>query len=281
MNRKSGFTLIELLVVIAIIAILAGITFPVFVRAKDAAYRSSDITNMNSIRTALQLYRTDQGAYPPALLGYVTLYDSGPNAGNVIPANEVQGALYPRRIDSLTTLRPALNRPTTGDFNKLFSTAVWPTNVGRTGQAGTAGQRYAYPTDNLAVARAVRRGDGTCEVVDNQYYRVSGYDAAPVRDSNGERMELRYTLFWSGYAVPADPCNPTANESGNASDTTRQLGYTDPPDTTVVTWNSFFREYNNGVLSRGGKRDLVLFLAGSARPFDSVTVAERAWQVEP
>jgi prepilin-type N-terminal cleavage/methylation domain-containing protein len=55
MTRKSGFTLIELLVVIAIISILAAIIFPVFAKAKESALRSSDMTSMNSIRTALQL----------------------------------------------------------------------------------------------------------------------------------------------------------------------------------------------------------------------------------
>ena len=72
MSRRNAFTLIELLVVIAIIGILSAIIFPVFARMKDSAYKSGDLTNMNSIRTALQLYRADQGAYPPTLLGYAS-----------------------------------------------------------------------------------------------------------------------------------------------------------------------------------------------------------------
>ena len=38
-RRTRGFTLIELLVVIAIIAILAGIMFPVFLRAREMGRR--------------------------------------------------------------------------------------------------------------------------------------------------------------------------------------------------------------------------------------------------
>ena len=67
MRRRNGFTLIELLVVIAIIAILAAIIFPVYAQAKKGAYKSSDLSNMNTLRTALQLYRTDQGCLPARL----------------------------------------------------------------------------------------------------------------------------------------------------------------------------------------------------------------------
>ena len=95
MLKKRGFTLIELLVVIAIIVILTAIIFPVFSRAKNAANRSADISRMNQLRAALQLYKADQGAFPPSLLGYVTLYTSGPQTGNVIPANQLKSYLFP------------------------------------------------------------------------------------------------------------------------------------------------------------------------------------------
>src|SRR5579871_52621 len=107
MSRRTGFTLIELLTVIAIIAILAAIIFPVFMKTKEAAYRSGDMSNMNSIRNALQLYRADQEAYPPQILGYASVYMSGPQTGQLIPATALQAALYPKRIDSIDTLRPA------------------------------------------------------------------------------------------------------------------------------------------------------------------------------
>ncbi len=271
MIRKSAFTLVELLTVIAIIAVLAGITFPVLARTKDSAYRSSDLTNMNQIRTALQLYREDQGAYPPALLGYATSYMGGtPNVGDVIPANELVGALYPKRLESLEIFRPSQNR-VAGKLELEFSTAVWPTgqNIG----SGPTMQKYG-PDD--AVTRTVVTS-GTCDVIPAYFYKLSGYDSATVKGTTGDRNELRYTLFWTGYGNPNDPCT---QERGNMADDTRQLGYTDPPETTVVTWNSFFREYENGIPTRT-KRDIVLYLGGSARATDSRTVAENAWQVRP
>jgi prepilin-type N-terminal cleavage/methylation domain-containing protein len=57
--KRSGFTLIELLVVIAIIAILAAILFPVFAQAKNAAKKTSDLSNLKQLGTAEALYLGD------------------------------------------------------------------------------------------------------------------------------------------------------------------------------------------------------------------------------
>ncbi|HEY3781039.1 MAG TPA: prepilin-type N-terminal cleavage/methylation domain-containing protein [Fimbriimonadaceae bacterium] len=60
MNRSNkAFTLIELLVVIAIIAILAAILFPVFAQAKEAAKKTSCLSNQKNIVTASMMYGND------------------------------------------------------------------------------------------------------------------------------------------------------------------------------------------------------------------------------
>ena len=289
MNLRKGFSLIELLVVIAIIAILAGIAFPVFARAKDSAYRSSDMSKMNEIRTALQLYRTDQGAYPPALLGYATGYmadgmtpgDPEPTVSNIVPADQAISALFPKRVQSLQTFQPAYLRPMSANFNKDIMSVVWPEGAGTGAGAGQPNQRFG---PERVVDRCIdSNGDGTPDkVIPRYYYKLSGFDAATVPDGSGDkRNELRYALFYSGWTVPNDPCSPTAQEQGSIGDEPRQLGYSDPPDTTVVTWNSFFREYDEFDSPLTGKRDIVLFLGGSAKSMDSVAVATKAWKVQP
>lgn len=55
-TSAKGFTLIELLVVIAIIAILAAILFPVFAQAKEAARKSSAISNAKQMSLAIIQY---------------------------------------------------------------------------------------------------------------------------------------------------------------------------------------------------------------------------------
>ena len=58
-TQSRAFTLIELLVVIAIIAILAAILFPVFAQAKEAAKKTSSLSNVKQIGTGLLLYTND------------------------------------------------------------------------------------------------------------------------------------------------------------------------------------------------------------------------------
>lgn len=305
MRRQNGFSLIELLVVIAIIGILAAIIFPVYAQAKKSAYKSSDLSNMNSLRTALQLYKADNGQYPPALLGYVGPYQNGSTTngenvtnGNIVPANAVRDALYPKRVESLSVFRPALNRisdsqqPAPGGYtvapglsDPLVTNAYWPNNVNLAAKTGNPNdQRYGSKD---IVRRAYTNLDGNCSVVPNVYYRISGYDVAPYNPTlSGSVMESHYQLFWSANAVPqgldvnASDCTGVSGGGGSGTDTPRQLGYSDPPETTVVTWNPFFRDYSNGAPIHQ-KQDLVLFLGGNARPYDSANMANQAWTAIP
>jgi prepilin-type N-terminal cleavage/methylation domain-containing protein/prepilin-type processing-associated H-X9-DG protein len=56
---RRAFTLIELLVVIAIIAILAAILFPVFAQAREAARKTTCISNLKQTGSALMMYVQD------------------------------------------------------------------------------------------------------------------------------------------------------------------------------------------------------------------------------
>lgn len=64
-DARRGFTLIELLVVISIISLLAAILFPVFSRARENARRTSCLSNVKQMGTAVMMYVQDyDGRYP-------------------------------------------------------------------------------------------------------------------------------------------------------------------------------------------------------------------------
>lgn len=69
MKTTRAFTLIELLVVIAIIAILAAILFPVFAQAKEAAKRTSCLSNTKQISLAFTMYEGDYDDTTAAISG--------------------------------------------------------------------------------------------------------------------------------------------------------------------------------------------------------------------
>jgi len=56
---RGGFTLVELLVVIAIIAILAALLLPTLNRAKNRAYTTVCLNNLNQLQVCWQLYAGD------------------------------------------------------------------------------------------------------------------------------------------------------------------------------------------------------------------------------
>ena len=70
MNKPlRGFTIVELLIVVVVIAILAAITIVAYngiqARAKDSQADSA----LNQVKKALELYKIDNGFYPPACGG--------------------------------------------------------------------------------------------------------------------------------------------------------------------------------------------------------------------
>jgi type II secretion system protein G len=63
--KKRGFTLMELLVVIAIIGVLAAVVLASLSAARAKARDARRLADMKSIETALDLYFTQNGTYPP------------------------------------------------------------------------------------------------------------------------------------------------------------------------------------------------------------------------
>jgi general secretion pathway protein G len=77
---ERGFTLIELMVVIVILGILAGLIIPRIMGRPDEARRAKARIQIESLETALKLYRLDNGNYPTTEQGLQALVEA-PSVG--------------------------------------------------------------------------------------------------------------------------------------------------------------------------------------------------------
>ena len=107
-KRASGFTLIEIMIVVVILAVLAATIIPQFSTSVSDSKVSAMQTNLQSLRTQIQLYALQHnGAYPaltgttiPQLLtnsdvtgatGTGASFPYGPYMQGQIPVNPIDG----------------------------------------------------------------------------------------------------------------------------------------------------------------------------------------------
>jgi len=84
-NNNSGFTLIELMVVIVILGILAGLIIPRIMGRPEEAKQLKAKMQIESLETALKLYKLDNGMYPDTEQGLQALIEQ-PETG-ALPKN--------------------------------------------------------------------------------------------------------------------------------------------------------------------------------------------------
>src|SRR5712691_3291560 len=91
LTSRRGFTLVELLVVIAILALLAAMLFPVLAQAREAARRSTCLSNLRQLGVAFMMYAGDYDETLPEAGGD---FDS-PAAWIEYASPEQRGGIYP------------------------------------------------------------------------------------------------------------------------------------------------------------------------------------------
>jgi general secretion pathway protein G len=75
LSSSKGFTLIEIMVVIVILGILAGLIVPRIMGRPEEAKRLKAAIQIESLETALKLYKLDNGMYPTTEQGLTALVD--------------------------------------------------------------------------------------------------------------------------------------------------------------------------------------------------------------
>jgi general secretion pathway protein G len=70
MQAKRGFTLVEILIVVVILGILAAIVIPQFTQASTEAKQNSLCSDLQTLRSQIELYKVQHNDSPPALLTF-------------------------------------------------------------------------------------------------------------------------------------------------------------------------------------------------------------------
>jgi len=95
----TGFTLIELMVVIVILGILAGLIIPRIMGRPEEARQMKAQVQIESIETALRLYKLDSGSYPTTDQGLQALVEA-PTVGELPRAWREGGYLEKGKVPS-------------------------------------------------------------------------------------------------------------------------------------------------------------------------------------
>ncbi len=262
---RRAFTIIELLVVIAIIAILAALLFPVLAQVQESARAGNCMSQLHQIWVSANVYKQDEGAFPPVLYGYAEAWNcnTGMSSGAPLldPTSQpitggdqiLSGALFPEQIKDSNLFLCSDDRgskrrvsadaqcsPPPLDWPQVVTIAHWAPRP-----ANWPANR-SYITDNgTPVAQTCKQDNfgyqdcwltGANKGRAKWYYAWDSYDIGPRVDAIGETIvdpstgrpvfDVHYSLDWTGVT--------------GATDLPDQLKYANPPpDKTLLTYCSW------------------------------------------
>jgi general secretion pathway protein G len=95
MKAKSGFTLVEILIVVVILGILAAIVIPQFTEASTEAKLSSLCTDLQTVRSQIELYKVQHNDLLPGETTGVTFEQALTSKTDIAGALDAAGAYGP------------------------------------------------------------------------------------------------------------------------------------------------------------------------------------------
>jgi general secretion pathway protein G len=111
MRARSGFTLVEILIVVIILGILAAIVIPEFTDASTQARESTLRSNLQAMRSQIELYKIQHNDNPPAFDEFVAQMTETSNIAGATSGSKVRDGTYP--------LGPYLQQMPANPFNNL------------------------------------------------------------------------------------------------------------------------------------------------------------------
>lgn len=147
MKAKSGFTLVEILIVVVILGILAAIVIPQFTEASTEAKTSSLCTDLQTVRSQIELYKIQHNDNLPGVANGT--HTAGAGFGNsMIAKSDIYG-------EAGNDYGPYLQKIPTNPFNDLNTVR----SSGAAAGANTDGWRFdatsgAFQADDSAAHAA-------------------------------------------------------------------------------------------------------------------------------
>jgi general secretion pathway protein G len=117
-TRKSGFTLVEILIVVIILGILAAIVIPQFTNASQDARKNSLTSQLQTIRSQLELYKLQHKDKPPA--GVL----AGTNWDEMLKQTDADQADYVAGTSLTGPFGPYLQQPPVNSMNQSSTLAT-------------------------------------------------------------------------------------------------------------------------------------------------------------
>ncbi len=102
MKAKGGFTLVEILIVVVILGILAAIVIPQFTEASTEAKTSSLCTDLQTMRSQVELYKIQHNDDLPGA-GTATFIEAMTGQTDVLGAVWAAGTVYGPYIQKIPT----------------------------------------------------------------------------------------------------------------------------------------------------------------------------------
>lgn len=140
-RKRGGFTLVEILIVVVILGILAAIVIPQFTNASESAKVSSLISQLQTIRSQLELFQVQHnGNYPTLdntwgiMIGTSSATETGPAAG----AGTDFGPYLQQPPNNPFTGTATVAADTSADWQYVAASGLIKANVDMTPAAATA-----------------------------------------------------------------------------------------------------------------------------------------------